>query len=130
MNGGADVMQKTDILIVEDDTLVGEVTRAILANKGFSARLVPNSLAALALIKSSPPKLILADIMLPGISGLQLCKLVTSNPDLAQVKVVIMSAKAFETEIARARALGASAFLAKPFSKEELLAAVTPLLKP
>ncbi len=121
-------MDKTDIIVVDDDKLVGELTRNVLEHSGFSVRLVPDSRNALSLIGQTSPKLVIADIMLPGISGLELCNRITSDPALAGVKVMIMSAKAFDTEIRRARAFGALHFLVKPFSKEELLDAVNALL--
>ena len=121
-------MDGTDIIVVEDDKLVGELTRGLLEHCGFSVRLVPDSRNALSLIERTSPKLVIADIMLPGIGGLELCNRITSDPALAGVKVMIMSAKAFDAEIRRARAFGALHFLVKPFGKEELLDAVNALL--
>lgn len=121
-------MDQTDIILIEDDKLVGELTLGILAHNGFSVRLIPDSRHALDQIKMTPPRLVISDIMLPGVTGLDLCKTITSDPALSGVKVMVMSAKSFDAEIRRARAFGARHFLAKPFSKEELLTAVNGLL--
>lgn len=121
-------MSKTDIIIVEDDPLVGDISRDILAGGGYAVQLVPDSREALAVIKKELPKLVITDIMMPGITGMDLCKMIQSDPDLAQIKVMVMSAKSFEAEKYRARMFGAVHFLTKPFTEKSLLSAVSGIL--
>jgi CheY-like chemotaxis protein len=121
-------MTKTDIIIVEEDPLVGEITRDILTCAGYSVKLLTETRDAVAAVKKAHPKLVITDIMMPGISGMDICKMITSDPDLAKVKVMVMSGKAFEMEKRRAKFFGALFFLTKPFTEKSLLKAVKDLL--
>ncbi len=118
-----------DIILVEDDPLVGEIARDILAGGGYDVRLIPDPRDAMAAIKKAHPRLVITDIMMPGITGLDLCKAITSEHSLAKVKVMILSAKSFEIEKQRAQMFGASHFLPKPFTAQGLLKAVKHLLQ-
>ena len=122
-------MDKTDIILVEDDPLIGEIARDILTGAGYAVRLVPDSRDAFAAVKKILPRLVITDIMMPGISGIDICKAISSNPDLAEVKVMVMSAKSFETEKRRAKMFGAVQFLPKPFTEKLLLETVNALLR-
>jgi len=121
-------MNTTDIIMVEDDPLIGEIARDILAGAGYAVRLVPDSRDAMEAIKKTLPRLVITDIMMPGINGMDLCKTIASDPALAKVKVMVMSAKSFEAEKRRAKMFGAVAFLPKPFTEKLLLEAVKELL--
>jgi len=123
-------MTTTDIILVEDDPLIGEIARDILANAGYAVRLVQESREAVAAVKKARPRLVITDIMMPGITGLDICKAVTSDKALAGVKVVVMSAKSFEVEKRRARMFGATGFLTKPFNEKTLIKTVDDLLRP
>ncbi len=118
-----------DIVLVEDDPLVGEIALDILTGGGYAVRLIHDPREALAAIKKAHPKLVITDIMMPGITGLDLCKAVTSDHALAKVKVMILSGKNFEIEKQRAQMFGASHFLPKPFTAQGLLKAVKHLLQ-
>jgi DNA-binding response OmpR family regulator len=122
-------MNTTDIIIVEDDPLIGEIARDILTRAGYAVRLVPDPLDAMAAIKKTLPSLVITDIMMPGISGMDLCKLISSDRDLVKVKVMVMSAKSFEVEKRRAKMFGAAAFLPKPFTEARLVETVNDLLR-
>lgn len=121
-------MHKTDIILIEDDHLIGEIASDILTSAGYSVKLIQDSREAMAAVKKSHPRLVITDIMMPGISGLDICKMITSEPELAKVKLLVMSAKAFEVEKRRARMFGAHHFLPKPFTEKCLLKAVKDLL--
>jgi DNA-binding response OmpR family regulator len=121
-------MNKTDIILVEDDFLVGEITRGILTDAGYAVRWVQDPNEAVATVKKARPQLVITDIMMPGISGMDLCKQLCSDPELAGLKVMVMSAKSFESEKRRAHMFGAAQFLPKPFTEKGLLKAVKDLL--
>ena len=121
-------MNTTDIIIVEDDPLIGEIARDILTGAGYAVRLVPDSRDAMAAIKKTLPGLVITDIMMPGITGMDLCKTISSDPGLVKVKIMVMSAKSFEIEKRRAKMFGAVHFLPKPFTEKCLLEAVNKLL--
>ncbi|MDA8130026.1 MAG: response regulator [Elusimicrobia bacterium] len=123
-------MSKPDIIIVEDDPLVGEISRDILAGAGYAVQLVPESREAVAAVRAGMPKLVITDIMMPGVTGLDICKALKADPHLKDIPVMVMSAKSFETEKRRAAMFGAAYFLVKPFSEKSLLSTVAGILGP
>ncbi|MEN8691718.1 MAG: response regulator, partial [Desulfobacterales bacterium] len=84
---------------------------------------------ALDLIYRYKPDLVLLDIMLPGIDGYEVCEIVRLNPDYRDVKIVFFTAKGREMEIAKGLALGADAYITKPYSNAELVAKIKELLE-
>ena len=123
-------MSKRDIILVEDDALVGEIACDILTGAGYAVRWVQDPREAVAAIKKASPKLVITDIMMPGITGLDLCKSISADPELKGLKIMVMSAKSFEVERRRAQMFGAAYFLPKPFTEKGLLKAVKALLPP
>ena len=121
-------MPKRDIILVEDDHLVGEIARDILTGAGYSVTWVQHPGEAVAAVKKAHPRLVITDLMMPGISGLDLCKALSADPDLKGLKIMVMSAKNFEIERRRAQMFGAAHFLPKPFTEACLLKAVKDLL--
>jgi len=83
---------------------------------------------ALDVIYKYKPDLILLDIMLPRIDGYEVCEIVRLNPEYRNVKIIFLTAKGREVEIAKGLALGADAYIVKPFSNTELVAKVKELL--
>jgi CheY-like chemotaxis protein len=114
-------MTSTDIVIVEDDPIVGEIARDILTGQGYAVLLVQDSREAVAAIKAAMPKLVITDIMMSGLSGLDICQAVKSDPDIAHIRIMVMSAKSFEAERRRAIKFGALDFLTKPFNEKTLI---------
>ena len=84
---------------------------------------------ALGLIYHYKPDLVLLDIMLPGIDGYEVCEIVRLNPSYRDVKIIFLTAKGREVEIAKGLALGADAYITKPYSNAELVAKVKELLE-
>jgi len=117
-------MNRTDIILVEDDALVGEISRDVLMDAGYTVRLVQNSREAVAAIKAAMPKLVILDIMMPGISGLDICKTVKADPAIRHMKVIVMSGKTFNEVKMCAFRLGAAYFLQKPFDEKTLIKTV------
>ena len=123
-----EAMKHPCIILVEDDLLVGEIARDILTGDGYTVQLVQESREALAAIKAGMPKLVITDIMMPGITGLDICKAVKADPALHNIKLMVMSAKAFGVEKRRAAALGAAFFLQKPFDEKTLIKTVRSII--
>ena len=84
---------------------------------------------ALDLIYQYKPDLVLLDIRLPGIDGYEVCEIIRLNPNYRNVKIIFLTAKGREVEIAKGLALGADAYITKPFSNAELIATVKELLE-
>lgn len=111
-------MTHPDIMIVDDDLLVREISSSLLADAGYRVMTVEDSFEAVALIKKHRPRLVIVDIMMPGVTGMDICKSVKSDPELKHVKVVVCSAKCQESEKTRAYRLGADYYLQKPYNVE------------
>lgn len=111
-------MANPDIVIVDDDPMVGELSRDLLTDAGYTVTLVQESLEAIPTIKAQMPRLIVTDIMMPGITGMDICKAVKSDPSLKHMKIIVVSGKSYEVEKQRAFQLGADFFLQKPYNVE------------
>lgn len=100
----------------------------LFAVKGYHAEAVLNPAEALGAIEEKKPKMILLDIMMPGIDGLSLLKKIKDHPVTSAVPVVILTGKMFPPEKKKAIALGAEKFLVKPISSTDLLQELEPYL--
>ena len=117
-----------EILIVDDEPSIVVPIQFLMEQQGYSVIVAENGHDALDLIYKYKPDLILLDIMLPGIDGYEVCEIVRLNPKLRGVKVIFLTAKGREVEIAKGLALGADAYITKPFSNAELVAKVKTVL--
>jgi DNA-binding response OmpR family regulator len=121
-------MAKT-ILIVDDEPSILMTIQFLMTQQGYDVLTAERGEDALDLISRYKPHLVLLDIMLPGIDGYEVCEIIRLNPDYGKVKIVFLTAKGHETEIAEGLALGADAYITKPYSNVELLAKVKELLQ-
>jgi CheY-like chemotaxis protein len=125
---GGDFMSK-EILIVEDEPGVAAAIRFLMEQQGYCVRVAEKGEDALDLISTNKPHLVLLDIMLPGISGWEVCEKIRTNPDCRDIKIVFLTARRDEAEVARGLALGADAYITKPFKNDQLIASVKALLQ-
>jgi CheY-like chemotaxis protein/ribonuclease BN (tRNA processing enzyme) len=121
-------MANPDIIIVDDDPMVGELSRDLLTDAGYAVTLVQDSLQAIPTIKAEMPRLIVTDIMMPGISGMDICKAVKSDPALKHIKIIVVSGKSYQVEKQRAFQFGADFFLQKPYNVETFSSTVKSIL--
>lgn len=121
-------MQRTDIVIFEDDPLVGALSCELLKDAGYSVLLVENSHGAVQAIKAAMPKLLILDIMMPGVSGLDICKMVKTDPSIRHIKILVVSGKAYAVEKRRALKFGVDCFLKKPFNEKTYINTVKSIL--
>jgi DNA-binding response OmpR family regulator len=117
-----------EILIVDDETSIVIPIQFLMEQQGYSVLVAENGEDALDAIYKYKPDLILLDIMLPRIDGYEVCEIVRLNPDYRDIKIIFLTAKGREVEIAKGLALGADAYITKPFSNTELVAKVKALL--
>ena len=117
------------ILVVEDDPDIAELMRRYLQKGGFEVEVRSAGGDALNAIAANPPDLLVLDLMLPQISGLEICRLVRSDERTATVPIIMVTARADESERIAGLDLGADDYLAKPFSPGELVARVRALLR-
>lgn len=117
-----------EILIVDDEPSIVIPIQFLMEQQGYSVIVAENGEDALDIIHKYSPDLVLLDIMLPGIDGYEVCEIVRLNPKYRHIKIIFLTAKGREVEIAKGMALGADAYITKPFSNAEVVAKVKELL--
>jgi two-component system response regulator MprA len=115
------------ILIVDDDNRVTSALRRTLAYEGYQISVAANGEAALFIVRSRPPDLVILDLMLPGIDGLEVCRRIRSAGD--GIAVLMLTARDAVADRVAGLETGADDYLVKPFASEELLARVKALLR-
>ncbi len=119
-----------NILIVEDDSTIRTILQMLLRSEGFThVRSAARGDEGLEAIRREPPQLVLLDLMLPGIDGLTLCRRVREDPTLADVRIIMLTAKSEDEDVVRGLELGADDYVTKPFSREVLLARIHAVLR-
>jgi DNA-binding response OmpR family regulator len=116
----------TRVLIVEDDRTVADVVTRYLEREGFAVESVGDGLEALARADAQPPDLVVLDIMLPGLDGLEVCRRLRAR---APIPVVMLTARGTEEDKVLGLELGADDYVSKPFSPRELTARVKAVLR-
>jgi DNA-binding response OmpR family regulator len=118
----------TEILIVDDEPSIVVPIQFLMEQQGYIVMVAENGESALDIIYKYKPDLILLDIMLPRIDGYEVCEIVRLDPRYRDIKIIFITAKGREVEIAKGLALGADAYITKPFSNTELISKVKELL--
>jgi DNA-binding response OmpR family regulator len=118
-------------LIIEDDPDIAETVRYNLASEGFATRIAATGEEglSLALDPHSSPSVIILDLMLPGMNGMDLCRRLRREDQTRRTPIIMLTAKASETDRIAGLDLGADDYIAKPFSVRELLARVRAVLR-
>ena len=122
-------MAKVKILVVDDEADIRELVRLNLTREGYEVSDCESGEQALSLSRSKGPDLVVLDLMLPGIDGLEVCKRLKADPKTAQIPIVILTAKGEEADVVAGLEVGADDYVAKPFSGKVLVARVRRLLR-
>jgi phosphate regulon transcriptional regulator PhoB len=117
------------ILIVEDEPDIRKLVHYNLAQERFMVLEAEDGEKALKTIQREKPHLIILDLMLPGLSGLELCRNLRQRPETAQLPILMLTAKASEADRVVGLEMGADDYLTKPFSPRELVARVKAILR-
>ena len=117
------------ILVIDDEPDLLELVRVNLRQAGFEVELAATGSEAIERLRRSPPDLILLDLMLPDLSGTEICRRIRANPDLAHVPIIMLTAKAAEIDRVVGLELGADDYVTKPFSPRELVLRVRAVLR-
>jgi len=117
------------ILIVEDEGDVMELIRYNLAKEGFNCDAAYNGQEALRKARATLPDLVLLDLMLPEVDGLEVCKRLKNSPQTEHIPIVMVTAKSDEADIVTGLELGADDYITKPFSPKVLVARVRAVLR-
>ncbi len=118
-----------NILIVEDEHDILQLVKHYLEKEGFCVAAAMTGIEALKKVKEHKPDLIVLDLMLPEMDGLEVCKRVRSAPDTAMLPIIMLTAKAEESDTIVGLELGADDYVTKPFSLKALVARVKALLR-
>ena len=116
------------ILIVDDEPNIVISLEFLMQQAGYEVAIARDGEQALAQMASFQPDLVLLDVMLPLRNGFEVCQKIRENGDWQRVKLVMLSAKGRDLEVSKGLALGADAYVTKPFSTKELIAQVKNLL--
>lgn len=116
-------MSKT-VLIADDEPNIVISLEFLLEQAGYRVLVAHDGQEALEAIERQPPDLVLLDVMLPRLSGFDVCQKIRENPEWQHMRIVMLTAKGREVEISKGLALGANAYITKPFSTQELLAQI------
>ena len=117
------------ILIVEDDPDIAALLAHSLGKAGFDARTHHTGADVIGLVRRDPPDLLLLDVMLPGLDGREICRLLRGNPQTAAIPIIMVTARAEEADRIAGLELGADDYVTKPFSPQEVVARVRALLR-
>lgn len=116
------------VLIAEDEPNIVASLEFLLRQSNYEVCVARDGEEALRLVASFAPQLVLLDMMMPRKSGFEVCRQIRGNPEWRDVKVMMLSAKGRDSDVDQGLALGADAYVTKPFSTQALLAAVRELL--
>jgi two-component system phosphate regulon response regulator PhoB len=119
----------TRILVVDDEPDLLDLVRLSLVEAGFAVETAASGQEALEALRRSAPDLVVLDLMLPDMSGTEVCRFVRSRPELAEVLVLMLTAKSEEVDRIVGFELGADDYVTKPFSPRELVLRVRALLR-
>ena len=118
-----------DVLVVEDEPDIRHLIAHHLQREGFRCREVATGTEALRAARASIPDLIVLDLMLPEVDGLEVCRRLRSDPGTAGIPIIMLTAKSDEVDRVVGLELGADDYVAKPFSPKELVARVRAVLR-
>jgi two-component system, OmpR family, alkaline phosphatase synthesis response regulator PhoP len=117
------------ILIVDDEPNLVIPLQFLMEQHGYQTLVAQSGEEALESISKEKPDLVLLDIMLPGVDGFEVCEIIRLNPEWRSTKIIFLTAKGRDVDIAKGMVLGADEYITKPFSNQQVIDAVTKLLK-
>ncbi len=113
-----------DILVAEDDSDIADLIAHYLRKSGWSPHVVASGVDALAYARNNPVDVAILDVVMPGLSGLEVCRALRSDPTTAAIPIIIVTALLEEADRRIALELGIDAYIGKPFSPNELVARI------
>ncbi|MFH2055974.1 MAG: response regulator [bacterium] len=122
-------MANENVLIIEDEEDILELIKHTVAKEGYQVAAAMSGEKGLELARGNLPDLIVLDLMLPGLSGIDVCRLLKNDPKTQQLPIIILSAKGEESDIVTGLEIGADDYLTKPFSPRVLVARIRTVLR-
>jgi two-component system phosphate regulon response regulator PhoB len=127
--GSAATATRAKILVVEDEADILDVLEYTLSREGYRVLSTRDGVDAIEVARQEAPRLILLDLMLPGLDGLEVCRKLKSDAVTRDIPVIMVTAKGEESDIVLGLGLGADDYVTKPFSPKELVARVKTVLR-
>jgi twitching motility two-component system response regulator PilG len=121
---GTSARSQLRILVVDDSSTIRRSAESMLSQEGYDVVTAENGFEALSMVARHNPDLIFVDIMMPRLDGYQTCAIIKNNEQYRSTPVIMLTSKDGLFDQARGRVVGSDLYLTKPFTKEELLAAV------
>lgn len=128
-NPAAEFSQKPLVMAVDDEQDIAELLQVSLSRSGFLVETFPAAAPLLKTLESRSPDILVLDLMLPDMDGLEVCKALKANPRLAAIPIIMLTARGDETDVVLGLELGADDYLVKPFSAKELAARIRAVLR-
>jgi len=122
-------MANEHILVVEDEEDIQELLRHNLSRSGYDVQTADTGEEAMELLNKQKPDLVLLDLMLPGLDGLEICRKIKKTAGLADLPVIMLTARGEERDIVKGLELGADDYITKPFSPRVLMARIAAVLR-
>lgn len=122
-------MSSKTVLVVDDEKDIVDLVTYNLEKEGFIIIRAYDGEKALEMVKQKKPNLVLLDLMLPGINGLDVCRIIRSNPEIAAMPIIMLTAKGEDLDKVVGLEMGADDYITKPFSIRELIARVRTVLR-
>ncbi|MCY4027937.1 MAG: response regulator transcription factor [Acidobacteria bacterium] len=117
------------MLIVEDDQDIAGLVAHHLAKAGYTSEILASGTEVLARVRRDPPDLVVLDLMLPGLSGLEICRSMRADPSVSGVPIIMLTARTEETDRIVGLEIGSDDYVTKPFSPKELVARIGAVLR-
>ncbi len=122
-------MKERKILIIEDDADIVDLLRFNLEKEGYKVFSASTGEAGFTITQEEKPSLVVLDLGLPGIQGLELCRLIKQKPGISSTAIIILTAKGLESDVVAGLELGADDYITKPFRIRELIARIRAVLR-
>jgi DNA-binding response OmpR family regulator len=117
------------ILIADDEPNIVAAVEYLLKRSGYEVSVARNGAEALELVETRHPDLVVLDVMMPVKSGYEVCMRMRDRPDWRHIKIIMLSAKGRDAEVARGLSVGADLYITKPFSTRDLTSKIKELLE-
>jgi len=112
---------KRKVLIIDDDPSLRRLVQVVFERDGFEVALTGEGSEGVRIALMNPPQIIILDIMMEGLHGFEVCKMLRANSSLQHTAIIMISGKSYKPDIEKAMELGADSYVVKPFSPKEFL---------
>ena len=119
---------KPSVLVVDDEPNIVISLEFLMKQAGYDVRVARDGDEAMRAIEHRKPRLVLLDVMMPKRNGYDVCQAIRGNPDWRDIRIIMLTAKGRDVEVEKGLALGADAYITKPFSTRDVVARVCSLI--